>query len=67
MVPPGTYTLMVTMPGFATYSALNVKIAGRGADVRCEDADRGAAQVVTVQANAAQLSVARTRMRARRC
>ncbi len=56
-VPPGTYTLVVTMPGFSTYSALNVKVqavAGQTFDVKMAV---GQDVVVNVDDTAAQLSV----------
>jgi hypothetical protein len=57
VVPPGTYTLVVTMPGFAAYSALNVKVmavAGQTYDVKM---NVGTDVVVNVDDTAAQLSV----------
>jgi hypothetical protein len=56
-VPSGTYTLVVTMPGFSTYSALNVKVqavAGQTFDVKMAV---GQDVVVNVDDTAAQLSV----------
>jgi hypothetical protein len=56
-VAPGTYTLVVTMPGFSTYSALNVKVqavAGQTFDVKMAV---GQDVVVNVDDTAAALSV----------
>jgi hypothetical protein len=56
-VPPGTYTVVVTMPGFSTYSALNFKVlatAGQTFDVKMAV---GQDVVVNVDDTAAQLSV----------
>jgi hypothetical protein len=56
-VTPGTYTLVVTMPGFSTYSALNVKVqavTGQTFDVKMAV---GQDVVVNVDDTAAQLSV----------
>jgi len=56
-VPPGTYTVLVTMPGFATFTALNVKVqavAGQTLDVKMQV---GTDVVVNVDENAAVLSV----------
>ncbi len=57
-VPTGTYTLVVSMPGFATYSALNVKVlpgvAGQTFDVKMQV---GTDVTINVDDNAAQLSV----------
>jgi hypothetical protein len=54
---PGTYTVVVTMPGFSTYSALNFKVlpaAGQTLDVKMAV---GQDVVVNVDDTAAQLSV----------
>jgi hypothetical protein len=57
-VPPGSYTLLVTMPGFASYSAQNVKIAAAGSITLDAKLQIGTeTQVVTVEADAVQLSV----------
>ena len=57
-VPPGSYTLVVSMPGFATYSALNVKVmpgvAGQTFDVKMQV---GTDVTINVDDTAAQLSV----------
>ncbi|QMV18192.1 carboxypeptidase regulatory-like domain-containing protein [Granulicella sp. 5B5] len=57
-VPPGTYTLVVQMPGFATYSALNMKVlpgvAGQTFDVKMQV---GTDVTINVDDTAAQLSV----------
>jgi hypothetical protein len=56
LVPPGTYTVRVTMPGFATYSLPNARItAGTTIDAKLQIGVQS--QVVTVQANSMQLSV----------
>jgi uncharacterized membrane protein YgcG len=55
---PGTYTFVVTMPGFASYSALNVKIpavASTTLDAKMQIGSE--TQVVNVDANSVQLSV----------
>ena len=55
---PGTYTYLVTMPGFASYSALNLKIpavAGMTLDAKLKIGE--STEVVNVDANAIQLSV----------
>lgn len=57
-IPPGSYTYLVTMPGFASYSALNVKIpavAGMTLDAKLKIGE--STEVVNVDANAIQLSV----------
>jgi Carboxypeptidase regulatory-like domain len=57
-VAPGTYTVRVTMPGFATYSALNVNVpAGAGTSIDAKLQIGVQSQVVTVEANSVQLSV----------
>ncbi len=57
-VAPGTITLVVSMPGFATYSALNVKIpAVSGTTVNVKMQVGTQSQVINVEANAIQLSV----------
>jgi len=56
-VPPGTYTVVVTMPGFSTYSALNFKVlptAGQTYDVKMAV---GQDVTINVDDTAAQLSV----------
>ncbi len=57
-VPPGTYTLVVSMQGFATYSALNVKVlpgaAAQTFDVKMQV---GTDVTINVDDTAAQLSV----------
>ncbi|MGA8938005.1 MAG: carboxypeptidase-like regulatory domain-containing protein [Acidobacteriaceae bacterium] len=56
VVTPGTYGLKVTMPGFASYSAPDVKIlASTTIDAKLQIGVQS--QVVTVQANSTQLSV----------
>jgi hypothetical protein len=56
-VMPGTYTVLVTMPGFASYTAPNVAIAATGATALDAKLAIGVqSQVVTVQANSVQLS-----------
>jgi hypothetical protein len=58
VVAPGTYAVRVTMPGFATYSAMNVKIpavASTTIDAKLQIGVQS--QVVTVEANSMQLSV----------
>jgi hypothetical protein len=55
---PGTYTFVVTMPGFSSYSALNVKIpavASTTLDAKMQVGEQNT--VVNVDANAIQLSV----------
>lgn len=57
-VAPGTYTVRVTMPGFATYSALDVNVpAGAGTTIDAKLQIGVQSQVVTVEANSVQLSV----------
>ncbi len=58
VVPAGGYTVLVTMPGFATYSAINIKIpavASTTLDAKLQIGMQS--QVVTVEANTVQLSV----------
>jgi hypothetical protein len=56
-VMPGTYTVVVTMPGFATFTAPGVAIAATGAMMLNAKLQIGVqSQVVTVQANSVQLS-----------
>ena len=58
VVVPGTYTVSVTMPGFATYTAPNVTIsAAAGTTVNAKLQIGVQSQEVTVQANSLQLSV----------
>jgi hypothetical protein len=57
-VAPGTYTVRVTMPGFATYSALNVNVlAGANTSIDAKLQIGVQSQVVTVEAHSVQLSV----------
>jgi hypothetical protein len=57
-VPPGKYTVLVTMPGFASYSAVNVPIPSVVSTTLDAKLQIGVqTQVVTVDANAVQLSV----------
>jgi len=57
-VTPGTYTVVVSMPGFASYSALNVKIPAATATTLDAKLQVGVAdQVVNVDADSVQLSV----------
>jgi len=57
-VVPGTYTVVVTMPGFASYSALNVKIPAVTSTTLDAKLQVGVAdQVVNVEADSVQLSV----------
>jgi hypothetical protein len=57
-VMPGTYTVVVTMPGFATFTAPGVAIAATGGMTLNAKLQIGVqSQVVTVQANSVQLSV----------
>ena len=44
-VPPGTYTLLVTMPGFAAYSVVNLKVPAVSATTI--DATSGRCQLLT--------------------
>jgi hypothetical protein len=56
-VMPGTYTVVVTMPGFATFTAPGVAIAATGAMTLDAKLQIGVqSQVVTVQADSVQLS-----------
>lgn len=58
VIAPGSYTVLVTMPGFASYSAINVKIpavVSTTLDAKLQIGTQ--AQVVTVEANSVQLSV----------
>jgi hypothetical protein len=58
VVTPGTYTVLVTMPGFASYSAINITIPAVASSTLDAKLQIGVqSQVVTVQANAIQLSV----------
>jgi hypothetical protein len=58
ILTPGAYTFVVTMPGFASYSALNVKIPAVASTTLDAKMQIGAeTQVVNVDANAVQLSV----------
>jgi hypothetical protein len=57
-VPAGKYNLLVTMPGFATYSAVNVAVpavVSTTLDAKMQIGVQN--QVVTVEADAVQLSV----------
>jgi hypothetical protein len=57
-VAPGAYTLVVSMPGFSTYSVLNLKVLAVGAqtlDVKMQVGQENT--VVNVDADAIQLSV----------
>jgi hypothetical protein len=57
-VPPGIYSVLVTMPGFASYSATNVKIPAVASTTLDAKLQIGVqTQVITVEANAVQLSV----------
>jgi hypothetical protein len=57
-VPPGKYGVVVTMPGFATYSAVNVTIPAVSSTTLDASLQIGVqTQVVTVDANTVQLSV----------
>jgi hypothetical protein len=57
-VPAGSYTVLVTMPGFASYSAINMKIPAVVSTTLDAKLSIGVqSQVVTVEANAVQLSV----------
>ena len=58
VVAPGIYTVLVTMPGFASYSAIDVRIpavVSTTLDAKLQIGTQ--AQVVTVEANSVQLSV----------
>jgi hypothetical protein len=58
MIAPGTYTVVVSMPGFASYSALNVKIPAVVSTTLDAKLQVGVAdQVVNVDADSVQLSV----------
>jgi hypothetical protein len=58
VVPSGTYTVLVTMPGFASFSAINMKIPAVPSTTLDAKLQIGMqSQVVTVEANAVQLSV----------
>ncbi len=58
VVNPGTYTVTVTMPGFATYTASGLEIGGaNGMTLNAKLQIGVQSQVVTVQANSVQLSV----------
>jgi hypothetical protein len=57
-IAPGTYNLLVTMPGFSAYSALGVKISNAASmtlDAKMQVGNQE--QVVTVEADSIQLSV----------
>jgi hypothetical protein len=57
-VPAGSYTVLVTMPGFASYSAINMKIPAVPSTTLDAKLQVGVqSQVITVEANAVQLSV----------
>ncbi len=57
-VAPGPYTVLVTMPGFATYSAINVPIPAVVSTTLDAKLQIGTQQqVITVEANTVQLSV----------
>jgi hypothetical protein len=57
-VPAGSYSLMVTMPGFASYSAAGVKIPAVASTTLDASLQVGTqTQVINVDANALQLSV----------
>ena len=57
-VTPGSYTVLVTMPGFASYSAINMKIPAVPSTTLDAKLQVGVqSQVITVEANAVQLSV----------
>jgi hypothetical protein len=58
VVPSGTYTVLVTMPGFASFSAINMKIPAVPSTTLDAKLQIGMqSQVVTVEANTVQLSV----------
>ena len=58
VVAPGSYTVVVSMPGFASYSALNVKIPAVTSTTLDAKLQVGVAdQVVNVDADSVQLSV----------
>jgi len=58
VVPAGTYTVLVTMPGFASYSAIGMKIPAVVSTTLDAKLQIGMqSQVVTVEANTVQLSV----------
>jgi hypothetical protein len=56
-VPAGSYSLLVTMPGFATYSAPSVTIAATSSMTLDAKMHVGDVEVVTVNTDAMQLSV----------
>ena len=57
-VPPGTYSLTVTMPGFASYVKQGVRVAaGQTSDPGCADGDPGAEAGSQRDGQAAQVSV----------
>jgi hypothetical protein len=56
-VPSGSYSLLVTMPGFASYSAQNVNIAAAAGMTLDAKMHVGDVEVVTVNTDAIQLSV----------
>lgn len=57
-VAPGKYTVLVTMPGFASYSAVNVPIPAATSTTLNAELQIGVqTQVITVDANTVQLSV----------
>ena len=57
VVNPGAYTVLVTMPGFASFTAPNVAIAATGGMTLNAKLQIGVqSQVVTVQADSVQLS-----------
>ena len=57
-VAAGSYTVLVTMPGFASYSAINMKIPAVPSTTLDAKLQVGVqSQVITVEANAVQLSV----------
>jgi hypothetical protein len=58
VVAPGTYTVRVTMPGFATYMAPNITIsAAAGTTLNAKMQIGVQSEEVTVEANSMQLSV----------
>jgi hypothetical protein len=57
MVPPGTYSVQVTMPGFASYVLPNAKVVSGGTTIDAKLQIGVQSQVVTVQAHSVQLSV----------
>jgi hypothetical protein len=56
-VPAGTYTVLVTMQGFASYSAINMKIPAVTSMTLDAKLHVGDVEVVTVNTDAIQLSV----------